>query len=78
MEYDELKEFDVAFVVLPSSGYRRFFQGELPPPGTPAHYYVSRNRTYLSQFLAGDDSRYQQVASFEDHSGSDIRVFRVM
>ena len=63
MDYDELKEWKVSHVILPSAGYARFFSGQAPPPGTAAHYYHERSKAYIQQFLVPDE-RYRVVAEF--------------
>jgi hypothetical protein len=66
MEYPELIAYGVRYLVLPSAGYARFLEGEPPPAGTPAHYYYTRNRRYLTGLLDGTDPRYRQVQVFGD------------
>lgn len=63
MDYDELKEWKVSHVILPSAGYARFFSGGTPPPGTAAHYYHERTRLYIQQFFEQDE-HYRIVAEF--------------
>ncbi|MFA6110741.1 MAG: glycosyltransferase family 39 protein [Candidatus Latescibacterota bacterium] len=66
MEYPELKTYGVRYLILPSAGYARFLDNEPPPAGTPAHYYYTRNRQYLTGLLDGADPRYRQVRVFSD------------
>jgi hypothetical protein len=77
MEYDELKHWKVAYLVLPSSGYSRFFDVEPPPAETPAHYYFMRSRCYLSQFFNPLDKRYRPVKEFVD-GDSKITIVQVL
>ncbi len=63
MDYEELREWKVSHVILPSAGYARFFSGQSPPPGTAAYYYHERSKLYIQQFL-GQDERYRIVAEF--------------
>ena len=77
MEYPELKQWQVDYIVLPSAGYRRFLDGRAPPPGTAAHYYFTRSRDYIRQFFDPANPRYEMVEEFVD-GGSTISVFKVL
>ena len=77
MQYEELKHWQVAYLVLPNAGYGRFFVGATPPIGTPAHYYFTRSRSYLSQFFNPQDKRYRTVKEFID-GDSKITIVQVL
>lgn len=70
MEYDQLVEWGVRWVILPRAGYARFLKGEAPPPGTAAHYYFHRSRAYVKQFLDGEDGRFRLVQGFGSDAGT--------
>lgn len=63
MDYDELKEWKVSHLILPSAGYSRFFSGQSPPAGSAAHYYHERSKAYIQQ-LFDDEEHFQIVAEF--------------
>ena len=64
MDYDELKQWKVSHVILPSAGYTCFFTGHTPAAGTAAHYYHQRSRSYIEQFFGEDAPRYKVFAEF--------------
>ena len=64
MNYDELKQWKVTHMILPSAGYTRFFTGHTPAAGTAAHHHHQRSKSYIEQFFGQDAPRYRVVAEF--------------
>lgn len=78
MDYDELRSWEVEYVVLPSDGYARFFENQPPPVGTVAHYYFTRSRDYIRQFLDPENSRFEVVEVFERGRGDRVSTISII
>ena len=77
MDHEELVEWKVSHVILPSAGYSRFFRGESPPAGTAAHYHHQRSRAYIEQFFE-DKEHYRVVAEFEGGTEANPKLITVL
>ncbi len=78
LTYDEIRHLGVEYVLLSNAAYGRFFTGEVPPVGTPAHYFYTRSRDFVSQFFEGSSSHYELVADFADDQGQRVSLLRVL
>ncbi|MBM3279144.1 MAG: glycosyltransferase family 39 protein [Candidatus Handelsmanbacteria bacterium] len=78
LDYDQIHQFGVEYVLLSSAAYGRFFTGESPPMGTPAHYFHTRSREFVSQFFDESSGRYELVADFTDGQGQRVSLLRVL
>ncbi|MBI2505376.1 MAG: glycosyltransferase family 39 protein [Candidatus Latescibacteria bacterium] len=78
LDYDEIRRLGVEYVLLSNAAYGRFFTGEMPPAGTPAHYFYTRSREFVSQFFERSAGRYELVADFADGQGQRVSLLRVL
>jgi hypothetical protein len=76
--YDQIRQLGVEYVLLSNAAYGRFFTGEAPPEGTPAHYFHTRSRQFVSQFFDESAGRYELVADFADGQGQRVSLLRVL
>ncbi len=78
LNYDEIHQLGVEYVLLSNAAYGRFFTGDTPPEGTPAHYFHTRSRDFVSQFFDESAGRYELVADFTDGQGQRVSLLRVL
>ncbi|MCC7263163.1 MAG: glycosyltransferase family 39 protein [Candidatus Latescibacteria bacterium] len=78
LNYDEIRQLGVEYVLLSNAAYGRFFTGETPPEGTPAYYFHTRSRDFVSQFFDGSSGHYELVADFADAQGQRVSLLRVL
>jgi hypothetical protein len=78
LNYDEIRQLGVEYVLLSNAAYGRFFTGETPPEGTPAYYFHTRSRDFVSQFFDGSSGHYELVADFADTQGQRVSLLRVL
>lgn len=78
LSYDEIRHLGVEYVLLSNAAYGRFFTGEVPPAGTPAYYFYTRSREFVSQFFEESARHYELVADFADGRGQRVSLLRVL
>ena len=65
------------YVLLSNTAYGRFIDTPPPPDGTAAHYFFTRSRSFIEQFFAPQNTRYQLVREFVD-GGTRISLLKVL
>lgn len=78
LNYEEIRQLGVEYVLLSNAAYGRFFAEDTPPVGTPAYYFHTRSREFVSQFFDGSSGHYELVADFADAQGQRVSLLRVL